>query len=211
MSEPIRVLHVLQRMELAGVQTLLMNVYRKIDRTKVQFDFLVHYTEPQFFDKEIKELGGRIYRLSIREDYNLFKYYLDLNIFFKEHTEYQIVHGHMHSLGAIYLHIAKKCGVKVRIAHSHTNSTQKDVKRLLKVIMNHLYSLEATDLFACSQSAGKYMFGSKKFRVINNAIITDIFLFSAEKRKQKRKELGIADEFVIGCIGRFEDKSQSNF
>ena len=58
MSEPIRVLHVLQRMEAAGVQTLLMNLYREIDRDKIQFDFLVHYTEPQFFDEEIEKMGG---------------------------------------------------------------------------------------------------------------------------------------------------------
>lgn len=108
MSKTIRVLHILQRMEAAGVQTFLMNLYRKIDREKVQFDFLVHYTEPQFFDKEVEELGGSIYHFSVREDYNFLKYYRDLNVFFQTHKEYNIVHGHMHSLGAVYLHAAKK-------------------------------------------------------------------------------------------------------
>lgn len=122
-KKPIRVLHVLQRMEAAGVQTLLMNLYRSIDRSKVQFDFLVHYKEHQFFDDEIEDLGGKIYRLSVREDYNFIKYCKELDDFFEEHSEYKIVHGHMHSLGAIYLHYAKKHGVPIRIAHSHTNST----------------------------------------------------------------------------------------
>ena len=211
MSEPIRVLHILQRMEAAGVQTLLMNLYRKIDRDKVQFDFLVHYTAPQFFDDEIEKLGGRIYRLSVREDYDFPKYYYELNQFFKEHKEYKIVHGHMHTLGGIYLHAAKRNGVPVRIAHSHTNSTQKDAKHFIKIIMNHLYAVDANILFACSDAAGKYMFGKRKFEVINNAIITDNFIFSEEVRKRKRKELKLEDKFVVGNVGRFELQKNQRF
>lgn len=202
-KQPIRVLHILQRMEAAGVQTLLMNLYRSIDRSKVQFDFLVHYKEHQFFDNEIEALGGRIYRLSVREDYNFFKYCKELDAFFEEHHEYRIVHGHMNSLGAIYLHYAKKHGIPVRIAHSHTNSIQNDLKKYIKQIMNRFYKRDATDLFACSKDAGKYMFGNEHFTVINNAILTDLFLFSKEKRVEKRKELGLEDEFVVGNVGRF--------
>ena len=91
-KEPIRVLHILQRMEQAGVQTLLMNIYKNIDRDKIQFDFLVHYKTPYFFDEEIKKMGGKIYRLSFREDYNIIKYLKDLNSFFRNHPEYKIVH-----------------------------------------------------------------------------------------------------------------------
>lgn len=211
MNEPIRVLHVLQRMEAAGVQTLLMNLYRKIDRNKVQFDFLVHYTTPQFFDKEIEELGGKIYRFSVREDYNFLKYYINLNQFFKKHKEYKIVHGHMHTLGGIYLHVAKKWGVPIRIAHSHTNNTQYDFKRFIKIIMNHLYAMDANILFACSDAAGKYMFGDKHFKVINNAIVTDNFAFSKEKRAAKRRELGIENKFIIGNVGRFEIQKNQHF
>lgn len=203
MSEPIRVLHILQRMEAAGVQTLLMNIYRNIDRNKVQFDFLVHYSAPQFFDDEIEELGGRIYRLSVREDYNLIKYIRDLQKFFYRHPEYKIVHGHMHALGAIYLNAAEKAGVPVRIAHSHTNSTQNDAKKYLKLFMNRQYARYATDLFACSSDAGHYMFGNKPFTVINNAIDTEMFCFDAVKRAEKRAELNVEDKFVVGNVGRF--------
>lgn len=211
MNKPIRVLHVLQRMEAAGVQVLLMNIYRNIDRTKVQFDFLVHYTEKQFYDEEIEMLGGHIYRLSVREDYNLIKYCADLNTFFNEHTEYKIVHGHMHFLGAIYLYIASKHGVPVRIAHSHTNNVQKDAKKLIKAIMNNLYGKYATNLFACSSEAGKYMFGESQFRVINNAIEIGKFEFKQENRIRLRKELNIDDKFVIGCVGRFEIQKNQKF
>lgn len=211
MTGPIRVLHILQRMEAAGVQTLLMNLYRKIDREKVQFDFLVHYTAPQFFDEEIESLGGKIFRFSVREDYNFIKYYMDLNNFFREHKEYKIVHGHMHTLGGIYLHAAKMNGVPVRIAHSHTNGTQKDFKRLVKMIMNRLYAVDANILFACSNAAGKYMFGSKQFDVINNAIITDKFVFSNVVRENKRRELNIENEFIVGNVGRFEIQKNQRF
>lgn len=211
MDEPIRVLHVLQRMEAAGVQTLLMNMYRKIDRTKVQFDFLVHYTAPQFFDEEIESLGGRIYRLSVREDYNFIKYYRELNCFFKGHPEYKVVHGHMHTLGAIYLHVAKRYSIPVRIAHSHTNATQNDSKKIIKTLMNHIYSHDATTLFACSSAAGKYMFGNRDFQVINNAIDTRCFLFDEKNRQKKRIELGIENNFVVGCVGRFELQKNQKF
>jgi len=211
MDEPIRVLHVLQRMEAAGVQTFLMNLYKCIDRNKVQFDFLVHYTQKQFFDDEIEKMGGKIYRFSVREDYNMGKYYKELKKFFREHSEYKVVHGHMHTLGAFYLHAAKVNKIPVRIAHSHTNSTQNDLKKYIKIIMNHMYATNANKLFACSNMAGRYMFGNKKFDVINNAIISDDFIFSSEKRSAKRQELMIEDRFVIGCVGRFEKVKNQRF
>lgn len=211
MSEPIRVLHILQRMEAAGVQTLLMNLYRNIDREKIQFDFLVHYKERQFFDDEIEKLGGIIHRLSFREDYNCMKYYRDLNDFFSTHKEYKIIHGHMHSLGAIYFHVAQKYNVPIRIAHSHTNATQNDAKKYIKIFMNHMYKKDATHLFACSKDAGCYMFGNSAFRVINNAIITKNFVFSSDKRLQKRKELGVGNNIVLGNVGRFEIQKNHKF
>lgn len=203
MKEVIKVLHVLQRMEPAGVQALLMNIYRHIDREKVQFDFLVHYTAPQFFDKEIEKLGGNLYRLSVREDYNFIKYQKQLHRFFHEHPEYRIVHGHMDSLGAFYLGVAEKYGVPIRIAHSHTNGMQNDAKKYLKLFTNQRYAKHATDLFACSDDAGRYMFRDQQFKVINNAIDSERFRFDDEKRTNKRKELGIQSKFVVGCVGRF--------
>lgn len=204
MKEPIRVLHVIQRMEAGGSQSFIMNLYRNIDRTQVQFDFLVHYKEHQYYDDEIEALGGKIYRLTFREDLNIVRYLKELNDFFVKHPEYKVVHGHMHSLGVVYLHYAKKYGVPTRIAHSHTTSTQNNAKKYLKQIMVKLYKRDATDYFACSKLAGEYMFAKENFTVINNAITSSEFVFSDEKRKQKRKELGIEDKIVIGNIGRIE-------
>lgn len=141
MGEPIRVLHILQRMEAGGTQALLMNIYRKIDRTKVQFDFLVVYKEKQFYDDEIEKMGGHVYKLSFREDLNLPKFQKDLAVFFAQHHEYKIVHCHAYTIGYFCLKAAKKAGIPVRIAHSHNNETVHDIKYLPKLFMQRLFSL----------------------------------------------------------------------
>ena len=213
MNEPIRVLHVVQRMEAAGVQTLLMNIYRNIDRNKVQFDFLVHYTEPQFYDEEIKKMGGKLYKLSVREDYNFLKYKHDLDLFYKEHKEYKIVHGHMNSLGAIYLNAAEKASVPVRIAHAHSNKTiyRIAIIKYLKIFITEQYANHATDLFACSEDAGKYMFRDKPFTVINNAIDSDLFKAEPEIRDKIRNDLRLNNNFIIGHVGRFHPQKNQLF
>lgn len=202
MSEPIRVLHILQRMEAGGTQALLMNLYRNIDRSKIQFDFLVEYKEKQFYDDEINALGGRIFRTSIREDYNIFKFCSYLKSFFKEHNEYKIVHVHAFTIGYFCLRAAEKAGVPIRIAHSHNNETVHDSKYLLKRLMQRLYTLHANELFACSQEAGKYLFGDRQFTVLKNAIDSDAFVANEEIRKEVRAELGLDDCLVIGSVGR---------
>lgn len=212
MDEPIRVLHILQRMEAAGVQTFLMSIYRKIDRTKVQFDFLVHYKEEQFFDDEIEKLGGRIYKFSVREDYNILAYLRELDLFFKQHPEYKIVHGHMPVLGYLYFSIAKRNCVPVRIAHGHTNQHSQSLKGYAARLIKHLYGVCATDYFACSESAGEYLFGkNKKFKVVRNAICTENFIYNPQVSQKKREELGVADKFVIGHVARFAEHKNHTF
>lgn len=210
-KEPVRVLEVCQRMEAAGVQSFLMNMYRNIDRDKVQMDFLVHYKEHQFFDDEIERMGGRIYRFSVREDYNLIKYWRELKRFFIEHPEYHIIHGHMDTLGAFYLKCAKRGGVQVRIAHAHNDSVQKGIKRPFRLIMIRLYKKYANYLMACSENASRFMFGNSQCMIINNAIDTRKYGYNLEIRAKKRKELGIVDEFVIGNVGRFHVQKNQIF
>ena len=176
MGEPIRVLHILQRMEAGGTQALLMNIYRKIDRTKVQFDFLVVYKEKQFYDDEIEKMGGHVYKLSFREDLNLPKFQKDLAVFFVQHHEYKIVHCHAYTIGYFCLKAAKKAGIPVRIAHSHNNETVHDIKYLPKLFMQRMFTKNATDLFACSEEAGKYLFKDKPFQVLKNAIDSQNFI-----------------------------------
>lgn len=211
MGEPIRVLHILQRMEAGGTQALLMNIYRKIDRTKVQFDFLVVYKEKQFYDDEIKSMGGCVYKLSFREDLNLPKFQKDLKDFFEQHQEYKIVHCHAYTIGYFCLKAAKKAGIPVRIAHSHNNETVHDIKYIPKLFMQRLFTLNATDLFACSEEAGRYLFGTKPFQVLKNAIDSQIFIANAAERATILSELGLENKFVVGHVGRLHPQKNHDF
>ncbi|MBO5348486.1 MAG: glycosyltransferase family 1 protein [Clostridia bacterium] len=211
MSKPIRILHILQRMEAGGTQALLMNIYRNIDRNKVQFDFLVEYPDKQFYDDEILSLGGKIYYTNLRNDFNIFKFQKKLKEILKNNPEYKIVHVHAFTIGYFCLKTAKKCGVPVRIAHSHNNETVHDAKYLLKRFMQKIYTIHATDLFACSKEAGKYLFGNKEFSVLNNAIDAKKFTFNSENRKKVRYDLGIEENFVVGHVGRFHPQKNHKF
>lgn len=211
MGEPIRVLHILQRMEAGGTQALLMNIYRKIDRTKVQFDFLVVYKEKQFYDDEIEKMGGHVYKLSFREDLNLPKFQKDLADFFAQHHEYQIVHCHAYTIGYFCLKSAKKAGIPVRIAHSHSNAAVHDVKLPLKLIMQKLFTIYSTDLFACSEEAGKFAFKGKKFGIVQNAIDSQKFIADANIREEIRKALRVERKFVVGHVGRMQPEKNHDF
>lgn len=211
MEKPIRVLHILQRMEAGGTQALLMNIYRKIDRTKVQFDFLVVYKEKQFYDDEIKEMGGHVYKLSFREDLNLPKFQKNLAEFFMHHHEYKIVHCHAYTIGYFCLKAAKKAGIPVRIAHSHNNETVHDIKYLPKLFMQKIYTKNATDLFACSKEAGKYLFGNKPFNVLKNAIDSQNFVADSNIKKEIKKELKLEGKFVVGHVGRMHPQKNHDF
>lgn len=207
----IRILHVVPNMQAGGLETLIMNWYRNIDRTKVQFDFLVHYQGEFFYDKEIRELGGKIYHLSVRDDGNMIKYIKDLDRFFAEHTEYKIVHGHMESTGYFYFRAAKKHGVPVRIAHSHNSATEPTLKGFVKGLMLKGFPLHATNFFACSDIAGRFMFGNRNFIVMKNAIEPYKFRFDAQIRRKLRKELGVEGKFVVGHVGRFCTQKNHRF
>lgn len=209
--EPIRILQINNAMVSAGIETFIMNVYRHIDREKVQFDFLVHYPIPQFFDEEIKQLGGRIYYLSIRKDNNFIKYFKDLNQFFKEHKEYHVIHGHMDFYGVFYLFFAWKNGVKIRIIHSHNANVTRSIKGMLTFFLDIPLKYMTKYRFACSQKAGKFLYKNKSFTVLNNAIDVDKFSFNEEKRNQLREKYQAKDKIIYLSIGRFEKQKNHIF
>lgn len=210
-NKPIRILQIVPIMRSAGIENFIMNIYRKLDREKIQFDFLVHSKFESDFDTEITKLGGKIYRLSFKDDKNIFKYIKDLNNFFKLHNEYKIVHGEMQSMMPLYLFFAKKYNVPVRIAHSHNSNYEKTLKGFVLHIFSRFSSMFATDLWACSINAGKYLFGKKDFCVIHNAIDSTKYSYNAETRKKIRSEENLCKKFVVGHIGRFELQKNHEF
>ena len=211
MGKPIRVLHILQRMEAGGTQALLMNIYRKIDRSKVQFDFLVVYKEKQFYDDEIESMGGHVYKLSFREDLNILKFQKNLAKYFEQHQEYKIVHCHAYTIGYFCLKAAKKAGVPVRIAHSHSNAAVCDIKFPVKMLMQKLFTKYATELFACSDEAGKFAFKGKNFKILQNAIDSTLFISDNMIRDDVKKELKVVDKFVVGHVGRMQPEKNHDF
>lgn len=206
----IRVLHVVTYMGRGGLETMLMNYYRNIDRSKVQFDFLVHRDFEADYDKEILSLGGKIYHVSRLIPWSKV-YKKELCRFFTEHPEYKIVHVHQDCLSSVALGCAKKCGIPVRIAHSHTSNQTKNLRYIIKRYYMKKIPQYATDLFSCGTKAGVWMFGNQKFNILPNAVDVEKYAFSETIRNEVRKELGIADEFTVGHIGRFGKEKNHEF
>lgn len=199
----IRVLQCVNNMHRAGLETMLMNYYRRIDREQIQFDFLTHRPERADYDDEIESLGGKVYYAPRLYPQNLIQYSKYMQRFFKEHPEYKIMHSHIDPMSYLPLKEGKKAGVPIRIAHSHNTSIDRDMKYLLKMYYRERITSVATDCLACGEEAGQFLFkGRKPFEVIPNAIEKEPFLYNEATRIKKRKELGIGDELVIGHIGR---------
>lgn len=207
MSKPIRVLQVFARMDRGGAETMVMNLYRNIDRSKVQFDFVVHTEEKCAFDDEIKELGGNLFSVPRYVGKNHFNYKNSWENFFKENPNYRVIHGHVRSTASIYLSVAKKYGLKT-IAHSHSTSSGKGLSAIVKNTLQFPIRHISDYLFACSQSAGEWLYGKdvyqkENFFILNNSIDIEKFVFNEAIRKKIRKKLKVENKFVIGHIGRF--------
>ena len=209
--KPIRVLQVVTHMNRGGLETMLMNFYRHIDREKVQFDFLVHREQRAAYDDEIEALGGKIYRLPRLVPWSV-SYRKALDEFFAQHPEYRVVHVHQDCLSAVILKAAARHGVPVRIAHSHSSNQDKNLKYPIKLFYKRFIPRYATALFACGKDAGDWMFGGSVYTVVNNAIDTAAYSFDPIKRSEMRKTLGISqDTLVIGHVGRFSPAKNHAF
>lgn len=215
MSEPLRVLQVFAEMNRGGAETMIMNLYRNIDRSKVQFDFVVHTKNKCAFDDEIRLMGGNIYNVPAYSGKNHFQYKKAWDNFFKEHPEYRVIHGHVRSTASIYLKKAKKFGLTT-IAHSHNTSSGSGISAVVKNILQYQIRYIADYLFACSQNAGIWLFGNKacekdNFIILNNAIESKSFVFNEDVRDKKRKELQLENYFIIGHVGRFHPQKNHTF
>ncbi|MDY2938252.1 MAG: glycosyltransferase family 1 protein [Fusicatenibacter sp.] len=206
----IRVLQIVTYMGRGGLETMLMNYYRHMDRTKVQFDFLVHRDFEADYDEEIRALGGKIYHVSRLIPWSV-SYRAELKAFFHEHPEYRIVHVHQDCLSSVALQCAKECGVPVRIAHSHNSSQDKNLKYLIKRYYMRKIPEYATDLLACGKMAGEWMFGGKPFQILRNAVDAEKYQYSPSVAAEMRRELQLKEEVVIGHVGQFRLQKNHEF
>ena len=210
MSEPLRVLQVLTNLNRGGMETMTMNFYRHMDRSRVQFDFLLHREEEGDYEAEARSLGARIYRVP-RQNPLSPSYWRALKRFFERHP-CRVVHAQLDCMSALPLSAAKREGVPVRIAHSHSSRQDRDIKYPLKMVCKRGIKRVATDLFACGEEAGRWMFGTDDFRVVRNAIDVDAYAYDPTRRGRVRAELGIsADSPVIGHVGRFDPVKNQAF
>ena len=215
LDEKIIVAHIMGKWNGGGVESVVMNYYKNIDRNRIQFHFLCDEDSTDIPYEEIEKLGGKV--IVIPPYQKLFKYQKELYRIFKENN-YKIIHSHINALSVFPLRIAKKVGVPIRIAHSHSTSNKKEWKKnILKMILRPLSKLYANNYFACTEYAGKWLFGKKvverkELNVINNAIDLKKFEFNENTREDLRKELGIKEDvLVIGHVGRFMKQKNHEF
>lgn len=215
----IRVLHMIASLGIGGTQAMIMNLYRTIDRSKVQFDFIIdHSDSPRhtYFADEIKQLGGNIYIMPTFKGSNILEIVKAWDCFFKEHREYGILHNHARSYACIYLPIAKKYGVKT-IAHSHSTSNGKGISALIKKILQYPLRYQADYFFGCSMSAGEWLFGRKianssNYYLIRNAVDLDNYRFNSDIRKEYRKWIGAKENIVVYVhVGRLHESKNHSF
>lgn len=210
--EPVRVLQVVPAMNAGGMENFIMNVYRAIDRERVQFDFLYHFDMPCFFDEEIAALGGRVTKFSVRQDYDLPRYLRELDRFFAARPGYKVVHGHYSGFGMFYNAAARRHGVPVRIGHSHNTSSERSLTGLVDAGMSWFFNFGLTDRFACGQAAGKALFRGKPFVFLPNGIDAAAFAFDPARRERMRAAFGFGPEaLVLGHVGRFTQQKNHSY
>ncbi len=212
--EKIKVAQVIGKGNNGGVESMMINLYKFMDKDLIQCDFLIE-NECETINKEVVErFGGKL--IIIPSYKNPFKYMKVLKKIFAE-NKYDIVHSNMNTLSVFTLRAAKKAKIKHRIAHSHSTSNKKDIIRnIIKNILKHFSKIYATDYVACGELAGRWLFGNKEFDkgnvlVINNGVKYDRFKFNSSTREQFRHELNISDNFVLGNVGRLVEQKNQQF
>lgn len=193
----IRVLHCVVGMNLGGLETFTMNIYRALDRSKVQFDFLVSL--PGVYDAEIREMGGRIYYIPFIDKTGPLRYKANLKNFFRSHPEYSVIHVQMDKFGGIVLKEAKNYGIPKRIAHSHsTHNAGNVLVQLVKNYYGRYVVCNATNYLACSPAAAKWMYGAADNRaiIVRNGI--DLAAFTPA-------DCRVAGQLTLGLAARFDE------
>lgn len=213
--EPIRVLQVIGGLNRGGAETMIMNIYRAIDKSSVQFDFVIHRGNENAYFDEVRNLGGKIYVFPEPSAKNLIYYRKCWKNFLEEHPEYKILHSHVRSYAILFLGIAKKLGLTT-IVHSHSTSNGGGIKSYLKSLLQLPLRTTSDYLFACSTISGEWLFGKKaikqpNYKMIKNAIDCSKYVVSEEVRKAYRQEMGIDNSVVYGHVGRLSEPKNHAF
>lgn len=211
----IRVLHVLGGLNRGGAETMVMNFYRYIDKSEVQFDFIIHSDSQNDYREEIESMGGKIYVFPKFKVYNILSYRNTWKSFFDAHPEYRIIHSHIRSYASVFFPIAKKYHLKT-IIHSHSTSNGKGFKAIIKNILQKPLVKQADYLFACSESSGKWLYGTEKIKednyfLVKNSIDVNKYKCNEKIRTKYRNALNIENNLVFAHVGRLSSPKNHIF
>lgn len=216
MKEPIKILQMIGSLNVGGSQTMILNIYEVIDKTKIQFDFIIDHDDHLYYKDYVESMGARVYTMPSFNGKNYFDVRKCWERFFQEHAEYKILHSHVRSYASVFLPIAKKNGVKT-IIHSHSTSNGKGISSIAKHILQYPLRYQADFFMGCSKSSGEWLFGKKiiesqRFKVIANGVDINKYLPNDIIRNQIRNYLNIPDDNVVfGHIGRFHEAKNFPF
>lgn len=198
-----------------GSQAMIMNLYQRIDRSRVQFDFVVDHPEYDAYRTLVEDLGGKVYTVPVFNGRNFFQVISGWEQLFQAHPEYSILHSHARSYASIYLPVARRNGLKT-IVHSHNTSNGKGLSSLAKNILQYPLRYQSDYYFGCSRDAGRWLFGdrivsSDRFFVLNNAVDAQKFRYDPKAREEYRKQFDIKDENVYLQVGSLSDQKNHLF
>ena len=206
----IRVVHVLGDFSVGSVENFIMSVYRRMDRDKIQFDFIVHNLENDAYRKEIEELGGRIFILDRLNFLNPLKYIRDLDKILEDHKEISIIHCHFRGTEAIIHKEAKKHGL-MTISHNHGAQNYSKVKNLIRRIFKKDVLKYSDIKLACSDKAGTDFYGKGSYKKINNGIDLEKYKFDEDVRQKTRRELKLGENYILINVGSLSDIKNQDF
>lgn len=208
----MKILQVVNQMNIGGIETFLMNLYRNIDRKKYQFVFLTYNESHYDYEDEIIALGGEVLRISNPNKVSLPSFMKELHQVIKKEKP-DVVHCHTYFNSAYVMMISALLKVPIRICHAHTAFQGKSFASKLKCFVSRkLIRLFANYKLACSKEAGYPLYGKGKFTLISNGIDFDQFYFDQKLREKYRKKFNIKKgDFVIGHVGRLDIPKNHTF
>lgn len=216
MEYPIRILQMIGSLNIGGSQTMIINIYKALDRKKIQFDFIIDHEDHLYYKDVLESMGAKIYIMPSYKGYNFVEIVKAWKSFFENHPEYRILHTHVRSYASIFLPIARSYGVKT-IIHSHSTSNGSGLKAFYKSILQYPIRYQADFYLGCSKESGRWLFGEKivnsnKYLTIKNGIDVQQYSYNEVLRKKIREELNINEiQVVYGHIGRFHESKNYDF
>lgn len=215
--DKIKVLHITNGADIGGISNVILSYYRNIDRSKFQFDFVIPPSEIGPNGKALEELGGTFYTLPKKSE-DLKGFVRGLRKLIKQ-NHYDVVHAHHHDTSYVALFAAMTCGVKCRVAQSHSYMVEGQTikSRLRRAVAVLLNDLSSTLRFACTNEAADYLFGRRLKRlfpvtILPNGCEPDTFMFSEGGRSMARTELKIGNnEIVFGIVARMSPEKNHKF